>query len=195
VHSSYGAKETGLLAFGCLAPRRPDDMHLYHHSYALVQVGDAGVATELPPDGLLATVLRPSWPLLALNLSLGDRADFDASGCGCPLESLGWTTRLHTVRGFDKLKVGATPILASRVVRLLECDLPARFGGGPTDYQLVEDDADVVDGQTRLRLLVRPSLGPIDESAIKAAFISLLTESGVQVDQMWDQHRWLELAA
>jgi hypothetical protein len=193
VHSSFGAKETGLLAFGCLAPRHPDDLHLYQDLYALIQVGAASHASELPADALLATVLQPSWPLVALNLSLGDRATVEQRRCGCPLEALGWSTHLHTIRGFEKLKIGATAMLADGVIRLLEAELPGRFGGSPTDYQLVEDDAEVVDGQTRLRLLVHPAVGSIDEAAVRESFLTLVRRSGVQVDQMWNEKRWVEV--
>ena len=42
--------------------------------------------------------------------------------------------------------------------------MPARFGGEPTDYQLVEEEDQ--QGFTRLSALVHPRLGPVDEKAI-----------------------------
>jgi hypothetical protein len=57
------------------------------------------------------------------------------------------------------------------VVRVLEEVLPARFGGGPTDYQLVE--ADGVAGGT-LRLLVDPRLGPLDPERVIEAFLAAI---------------------
>jgi hypothetical protein len=47
--------------------------------------------------------------------------------------------------------------------------LAARFGGGPTHYQLVEEQAP--DGRPRLRLLVDPAVGPVDPEAVAAAFL------------------------
>jgi hypothetical protein len=55
---------------------------------------------------------------------------------------------------------------------VLEEALPARFGGGPTDYQLLEEEAE--DGRPRLRLLVHPSLGPLDAEAVADAFLSAI---------------------
>jgi hypothetical protein len=52
---------------------------------------------------------------------------------------------------------------------VLEEVLPARFGGVPTDYQLVEEEGD--EGRPRLRLLVHPALGPLDPAAVAAAFL------------------------
>ena len=44
--------------------------------------------------------------------------------------------------------------------------LPAEFGGGPGDYQLVEEEDSR--GQTRLSLLVDPALGELNESRLLA---------------------------
>jgi hypothetical protein len=56
------------------------------------------------------------------------------------------------------------------IIPVLEEWLPARFGGGPTDYQLVEDSSG--EGDPRLRLLVHPSVGPHDPAAIAEAFLT-----------------------
>jgi hypothetical protein len=60
------------------------------------------------------------------------------------------------------------PLPFAAVVRALDETLPARFGGGPGDYQLVEDEG--ADGARRLRLLVHPGVGPIDPRAVAEAF-------------------------
>jgi hypothetical protein len=38
-----------------------------------------------------------------------------------------------------------------------------RFGGGPTDYQFVESE---IAGETVVRLLVRPEIGPLDDARV-----------------------------
>jgi hypothetical protein len=48
--------------------------------------------------------------------------------------------------------------------------LPARFGGTPTDYQLVEDVGD--DGEPRLRLLVAPAVRVSDLAAVAETFLA-----------------------
>ena len=60
---------------------------------------------------------------------------------------------------------------SSAVARVLDETLPSRFGGGPGDYQLVEDDA--WNGR-RLRLLVHPAVGPVDPHAVAETFVSAL---------------------
>jgi len=49
---------------------------------------------------------------------------------------------------------------------LLERIFPSEFGGGPGDYQLVEEEDS--NSQTRLTLAVHPSVGELDESKVLA---------------------------
>jgi hypothetical protein len=103
---SYSSVECGPIAGACDAPAAADDTHLHHDRNALVQPGaEAGVA-GLPPDALFLTTIRRDAPLILLNVSLGDRAVLERRACGCPQESLGWTTHVHGVRSFEKLTAG-----------------------------------------------------------------------------------------
>jgi hypothetical protein len=71
------------------------------------------------------------------------------------------------------------------VVRILEEVLPHRFGGGPSDYQLVEEVAS--DGRPRLRLLVHPCVGPVDATTVSTVFLEALG-TGPQTEQVMVQH-------
>jgi hypothetical protein len=62
--------------------------------------------------------------------------------------------------------------LDTDLIRVLEEALPARFGGGPTDYQVVEEEGD--DGRSRLRLLVHPGVGPLAPAAVVDGFLAAL---------------------
>jgi hypothetical protein len=168
----YGSVDSGAVGRGCLAPHQPDDLHLLHDLHALIQPGRGGERDGLPADAVLLSSLRRTDPLVLLNVSLGDQAEVVQRSCGCPLERLGWTTHLHTVRSFEKLTAGGMTFLDTDVIRVLEEVLPARFGGSPTDYQLVEEEAD--DGQPRLRLLVHPALGRLDAGAVSDVFLSAI---------------------
>lgn len=61
-------------------------------------------------------------------------------------ERLGWTLHLHGIRSVEKLTAAGMTFLDSDVIRVLEEVLPGRFGGGPTHYQLVEEE-DAEDGR------------------------------------------------
>ena len=126
-------------------------------------------------DALLVSSLRPTAPIVLLNVSLGDRATLDSRACACPLEALGWTTHLHTVRSYEKLTAGAMTFFDADVIRILEAVLPFRFGGAPTDYQLVEDED--ATGAPSLRLVVRPEVGPVDPGALIGVFLDALAEA------------------
>jgi hypothetical protein len=174
VDASYSAVESGRMALGCLAPRAADDMHVLHHLTAMIQAGDSVPESRLPPRAVLVTTLHPLAPLALLNVSLGDEADLTDDMCGCPLERLGWTTHLRHVTSFEKLTARGMTFLTSDVIRVLDEVLPARFGGGPASYQLVERPT--ADGRAQLRLRVHPSVGAIDDAAVITTFLAALAD-------------------
>lgn len=169
---SYSSSESGTLAKGCLDPLVADDLHFFHDLHALVQPGEEASAHGLPPRALLLTSLRATAKFMFLNVATGDEAVVAQRTCGCPMEALGWRTHVHTVRSYEKLTAGGMAFLDRDVVRVLEELLPARFGGGPTHYQLQEEEGD--DAGPRLRLVVHPSVGRIEETAVQEAFLAAL---------------------
>jgi hypothetical protein len=182
-HPKYSTVECGPIAGACAAPATADDVHLHHDRHALVQPGTA--APALPSDALLVTTLRPEAPIVLLNVSLGDRAVLASRACGCPLERLGWTTHLHTVRSFEKLTAGGVSLPDADVVRILDEVLPRRFGGGPTSYQLVES---TTEGALSLTILVHPALGPVDETMVRDVFLAAvagLSSTGRLIALRW----------
>jgi hypothetical protein len=190
----YRSIESGRIASGCLAPDAPDDLHLFHDLLALIQPGPDGTHDRLPSRALLVSSLRSTAPLILLNVSLGDHADIVQRSCRCPLEQHGWTTHLRNIRSFEKLSAGGMTFLDQDVIRVLEEVLPARFGGGPIHYQLVEDETE--DGRPHLRLLVDPVVGLLDSEAVADAFLTALGGgSGVErvMELHWRQARFLEV--
>jgi hypothetical protein len=107
--------------------------------------------------------------LVLLNTSLGDRASLVERSCGCPLDAYGWTPHIQEIDSFEKLTTGGMSLLDAEVARTLEEVLPGRFGGAPTDYQLVETPTP--DASAQLALRVSPSVGPLDEAAVVGAFL------------------------
>jgi hypothetical protein len=168
----YAATESWRIGEPCLHPDAPDEVHLGDDVNALVQPGVREGHPGLPPRTLLLTSLRPSAPVVLLNASLGDEAIVSVRRCGCPLERLGWAVHLSHTRSHEKLTAGGMTFLDADVVRVLDETLPTRFGGGPTDYQLIEGEAD--DGQARIRLLVHPRVGPLNPDAVSRAFLDAL---------------------
>lgn len=176
----YSSVESGPIAYGCLAREAPDDLHLLRDLVVLIQPRGAGASgpgvaspeSPLLADTLLLSTLRASAPLILINVSLGDQAVMRERRCGCPLEALGWTTHLRDIRSHEKLTAGGMTFLDTDLIRVLEEVLPTRFGGAPTDYQLVEEEAE--EGQPRLRLLVHPRIGALDAEALGETFLSAI---------------------
>ena len=176
IAASYSSMEIGPIASGCLTPTAPDDVHVFHDSLALIQPPEEAVAERGPARPLFVSTLLPSAPFGLLNVSLGDQAVLATRPCGCLLGEVGWRTHLEGIRSFEKLTAGGMSFLDTDIIRTLEEVLPSRFGGAPTDYQLVEDEE--VDGRPRLRLFVHPAVGPVDPREVTATFLESIGRAG-----------------
>jgi hypothetical protein len=66
-------------------------------------------------------------------------------------------------------------------LRLIEEVLPARFGGGPIDYQLVEDEED---GLPKVSVVVAPGVGPVDEDEVVRTVLEGLAAEASQKRMM-----------
>ena len=174
----YSSVDSGHLARGCTTPEAADEVHVVRNRYAVIQPGIDANPT-LPSDAMLVTSILPEARLILLNVSLGDQAVMTSRQCGCPFQNLGWTTHLHTIRSFEKLTACGMTFYHTDLIRVLEETLPRKFGGSATDYQLVDDD--YIDSSPRVRLLVHPRVGDVDERAVRQTFLDAIGHgSGVQ---------------
>jgi hypothetical protein len=168
----YGATELGPIGYGCLTPGAPDDVHLFDDLHALIQPGSDAPLHGHAARGIFMSSLRATVPFVMLNVSMGDEAIVERRRCDCPMERLGWSTHLRAIRSYEKLTCEGMTFFDTDVVRVLEEVLPDRFGGAPTHYQLLEEEAD--DGRPVLRLLVHPVVGPVDSTALANAFLEAI---------------------
>jgi hypothetical protein len=182
----YGSIEAGPIGYGCLNPEAPDDVHVQEDRVAVIQAG-TDQATGLPPAAMFVTVLNPTAPFVFLNVSMGDQARLLRRTCGCPMERLGRGLHLDTILSYEKLTAAGMTLLDTDVVRVLEETLPGRFGGVPSDYQLVEEEAE--DGQPRLALVVHPGVGALDDREVVHVFRAGLRATG----PLWDTPGFLRV--
>ena len=161
--SNYSMSELGRVGIACAAdePAAVDDVHVLSGKVAILR--RPSVQQRVDVDALVLTSLDPTSPKLLLNVESGDTAVLEERDCGCVVGAAGLGLHLHTIRSYEKLTSDGTNFLGGDVIRLVEDDLPRRFGGGPTDYQLVEDEHG---GLPRVRLLVSPRIGAVDERAL-----------------------------
>jgi hypothetical protein len=173
----YSTVEIPALSYSCATPRAADDVHIMTDRYALIQ--RSRVASEGGPvvDALLITSLSMTAPKILLNTEPGDYALMEERDCGCRLGALGLRTHLSGIRSFEKLTGEGVTFARSMLQQILEEVLPARFGGASLDYQLVEEES--ANSVLRLVLQVSPSVGDIDEQAIRDALLYELGRGSV----------------
>jgi hypothetical protein len=168
------ANETGRIGVTCTARRHPDEVHLLLDKLAVLR-RDVEARTRKIEGSLVLTTLWARAPKLLLNVESDDTAVVEKGPCGCPLGDLGQTTRLHTIRSWEKLTTEGMTFTSSYTLRLVEEVLPERFGGGPTDYQLVEDRSGPL---SNIRLLVSPRVGAADASEVREVALRELAADG-----------------
>lgn len=175
----YAASETGIIGLPCADPAAVDDVHFMADKLALVR-RDKTLRGGQRVSVNVYTTLVASTPKLMLNVMSDDYAEVTGRRCRCPLGALGYHTHFNNIRSYEKLTSEGMTFLGHDLIRLVEEVLPARFGGGPTDYQFVEIERD---GLPRVDLLVSPRLGPLDERAVIAATLDFLDHiPGAQID-------------
>jgi hypothetical protein len=172
----YAIGEVGRLGVACTAPQTIDEVHVAADVVALIQrerlVGGAAVGA------LFCSTLHPAVPKVMVNVELGDYGVMSRRACGCPFDRLGFHQHLHAVRSYEKLTSEGMHFVGTELLRLVEEVLPDRFGGAPTDYQLVEDEEDG-SGLPRVSLVVSPRVGEVDADRLIATALEVLgSEAG-----------------
>jgi phenylacetate-coenzyme A ligase PaaK-like adenylate-forming protein len=169
--SHYTMSETGRIAMACADPEAADDHHFLSDKLAVIQrdvaVGGDGAAV----GALVYSTLLPSSPKLLINVESGDYGGLVERPCGCRFGELGLTTHVNDIHSYNKLTAEGNHFLGSDLLALVDQVLPARFGGGPTDYQLVEEE---VNGLPKVTVVVRPVIGPVHEDEVIEAVLGHL---------------------
>jgi hypothetical protein len=185
--SDYGMSETGRVAIGCACPKVESDLHVLSDAYAIIGWMKVVPHSDECVSSFHVTALSERSPSLLLNVEFDDDGTIEQARCGCPLESLGLRTHLRDVRSYGKLTGEGMTLVGSAVVRILEEMLPARCGGSPLDYQLIEEEDDRA--FTRLTLIASPRITASDEM-LREAVLSSLTSAGGAADfarALWQQ--------
>jgi len=181
----YALSETGQLGVGCLNKSALDDVHFISGKVAVNQRTVTTPAGE-QVEALLFTTLHPTTPKLMLNVDIGDYGVMPGGSCGCAMEQLGLHHRLHTIRSYEKLTAGGMHFVGSNVLALLEEILPAHHGGGPGDYQFVEEERD---GLSRIAIVVSPRVELRNGDQLTATVLDSLSADSRGARMMADQWR------
>jgi hypothetical protein len=187
----YALSEAGMVGAACGRSEHVDEVHLARDKVAVVAAPPTG-ATDGPADLLLTNLLAGA-PKVLINVETGDSAVLGERACGCPFDDLGLRLHAHTIRSAQKLTSEGMNVVGDALLELVEDVLPARFGGRPTDYQLVEVE---VHGLTKVRLRVSPRLGRVDEHALVGAVLDAVRAGGRPeqlMASMWQDAGTLEV--
>jgi hypothetical protein len=170
--ANYHFAEAGAVGLRCMNPQDPNDQHLLMDHLALIQAPREVPRMGVSVDAFCFTTLLPTAPKLMLNVEIDDYGVVETRSCGCPWEEFGFTTHLRDIRSYRKLTGEGVTLIGSDMEHILEAALPARFGGSPLDYQLLEEEDER--GFTRLSILVSPRVNIPDESAVVDTVLALL---------------------
>jgi hypothetical protein len=183
----YSIGEVGRVGIACARPAALDDCHLLGDGVALIRRPRRPSGVREPVPALHLTTLHPTAPKLLVNAEAGDYAVLERRDCGCAVAAAGLEWHLHSIRSYEKLSSEGMNFLGIDLLCLLEEELPARLGGRPTDYQLVERE----DGALPVvEVVIAPRVGPVDEHRAVESVFAFLASRGEGERLMAD--RWRE---
>jgi hypothetical protein len=172
----YISSDMGPIGHGCAHPAEPGDQHLLEDCVALIQHPREIMDTGVEVDAFYFTSLRPAAATILLNVESDDYGVIEQRSCGCEFDDLGYHRHITGIRSFSKLTGEGVTLVGSEMTRILEEVLPEKFGGGPLDYQLVEEEDE--NGLSRLVLLVHPRVDiPGEERVVEGLLEALGTDS------------------
>jgi hypothetical protein len=173
VTPSYFISELGAVGVGCRRMRRGNSVHHFADSTAVIRQRVRAPLTDTDVDALLFTTLLPFAPRVLINADMGDCGIVEPAECDCTFAQIGFTTRVRDIWSYAKLTGQGMTLVGTDLVELLERALPARFGGGPGDYQLVEREGP---GQTEILLRVSPRVGVRSTTGVREYLLKRMRE-------------------
>ena len=172
VFPHYAMSDAGMVALACTTPEEIDEVHLLKHRVAAIQKPHQVAGSDMTVGALHYTTLLPSSSRVLINMESGDYGVLRTSTCGCALCAVGMDTTLHTIRSYEKLTSAGVTFIGTDLYALLETVLPSQFGGGPSDYQLIEEE---VDGLPRVSIVISPRVGAVDEQRVVDSIVRFLS--------------------
>lgn len=191
VHARYGASEIGLVGMAC-PQMQGNCVHLMQDSLAVISYRKQVTLSDVEVDSLLFSPIRMWAPMAVINIEMDDAGIIGPAACDCGLKKLGLTTQIDNIFSYGKLTGQGTTLVGGDILNILERKLPERFGGAPTDYQLVEHEGS---NQTDIELRVHPRLGLGSEMEIKSFFFKQLNQvyGGSMTRRHWGETEGLKV--
>lgn len=168
VFATYMTNELGPVGMACRQMNSGNRVHIFRDAVGVISCRRRSRLGDAELDSIFLTSLSPCASRLLINLEFDDCATISRATCDCTFTRTGFTEQMGGIFSFGKLTGQGATFIGEDILHILEVVLPARFGGDPTDYQLVEHEAGV---QTQIELRVNPRLGRATPEAVKAVFL------------------------
>ena len=167
VYARYIANEAGPIGAGCHHMTRGNTVHFFRDSTAVIVHRRRAPLADVNVDSLMYTTLNPLSGRVFINVEIEDAGRLLPVTCDCTFARAGFTTAITDIQSFGKLTGFGMTLVGTQLLPILEVRLPARFGGSPADFQLVES---MGARQMELKLHVHPRLG-CEAAAVRTYFL------------------------
>jgi hypothetical protein len=169
VYPRYGISELGWVGCSCSQMTGGSTVHVMRDSVAVITHRRRAPMSDMEVDSLMFTTLLPISTYVVVNVEMEDCGTLRDATCNCEFRQMGFTQELSDVYSFGKLTGQGITLMGGDLISVLETSLPARFGGTPVDYQLVELEGD---SGAIVELRVNPRAGVQSESNVRDFFLS-----------------------
>ncbi len=163
----YAISEIGTVGIGC-PHLSGNSVHLLADAVAVIEHRRPAPFADTEVNSLLFTSVHPLASRVYINAEMEDAGTLVPASCDCAYSRVGFRTVIQDVYSFGKLSSHGMTLAGNALLTIIEERLPARFGGGPGDYQLVEIEGAA---QGELRLRVTPRLRSVDLAEVQGFFL------------------------
>jgi hypothetical protein len=177
---TYGFVEAGRVAIGCVNPSTSNDLHILSDAFEVLPYERGVPGTDVRVNALNITSLLLTTPQILLNAEVDDYGIVEDRACGCPLQRFGYQRHVRDIHSYRKLTGEGVTLVGGDMIDIMERVLPAKFGGSPLDYQLMEEEDER--GFTRLTLIVSPRVQIQSESVVIDEVMHALRASSLMAD-------------
>lgn len=186
VYPRYGISELGWIGCSCREMAGRNAVHVMRDSVAVVSHRRLAPMSGTEVESLLFTTLLPVSTYVVVNVEMEDCGTLREAKCDCEFKEMGFTQELSDVFSFGKLTGQGITLMGGDLISVLEKSLPARFGGTPVDYQLVELEGDM---GAIVELRVNPRVGALSDTEIRDVFLSEVRRlwGGSLTSRQWGQ--------
>jgi hypothetical protein len=193
VFPAYWISEIGQIGHSCRRLNTGNSVHLFQDSVAVITQPRQAPFALNKVNSLLFTTLLPHSPYVFINVEMQDAGLLNEKPCDCLYREVGFTHQISEIFSYGKLTGQGMTLVGTDIVRILEQDLPARFGGSPGDYQLIEQEGSI---QTEVLLRISPRVRVKSPDAVKHYFLQALRRysGGALAYRVWEHSDGLRIA-